>query len=88
MGLQMKLIQNGELENNIESAFVQYLDTGVKELLSTKSGSRCHFFDPIFLNDNKVLLRLDWAILIPMATQLLMLIFTKHRPDKSVLFLE
>jgi hypothetical protein len=57
----MKPIQNGELENNIESAYVQYLDTGEKELLSTKSGSRCHFFDPIFLDDDKVILRLDWG---------------------------
>jgi hypothetical protein len=37
------------------------LDTGVKELFSTKSDHRCHFFDPIFLNDDKVILRLDWG---------------------------
>jgi hypothetical protein len=44
----MKPIQNGRLENNIESVYVQYLDTGEKELLSTESGRRCHFFDLLF----------------------------------------
>jgi len=57
----MKPIQSGELKNNIGRAYVQYLDTGEIEHLSIKSGSRCHFFDPIILGDDKIILRLDWG---------------------------
>ncbi|PLY16351.1 MAG: hypothetical protein C0631_04050 [Sedimenticola sp.] len=54
-------IRKGQLKNVIHTACVVRLDTGEKQLLSTKGDSYCHFFKPISIEDYNLQLRLDWS---------------------------
>ena len=57
----MKPIKRGELECHIKSATVEFLDSGETITLSTKQNSVCHFFDEFQVDDDTVILRLDWS---------------------------
>lgn len=59
----MKPIRKGELKSFISSAKVIRLDTGEIIELSTKGESYCHFFDPITIEDIKIIFRIDWSML-------------------------
>ena len=56
----MEPIKRGQLEHNIESATVVFLDTGESKILETKPGSVCHFFEPFRVENDAITLRLDW----------------------------
>ena len=57
----MEPIKKGELKYVIESAYVQRLDSGETQALSTKGESCCHFFEPITIEGYKITFRLDWS---------------------------
>ena len=57
----MEPIKRGQLEHNIESATVVFLDTGESKMLETKPNSACHFFEPFQIENDTVTLRLDWS---------------------------
>jgi hypothetical protein len=54
-------IKRGELECNIEWAKVEFLNTGKVVELDTKENSVCHFFEPFDLENDRIVLRLDWS---------------------------
>jgi hypothetical protein len=54
-------IKRGQLEHNIESANVVFLDTGDSIRLETKPDSVCHFFEPFQVGNDAITLRLDWS---------------------------
>lgn len=56
----MKPIRRGQLKSLIDSAYVVRLDTGETQALSTKGESYCHFFEPVTIEDYKIIFRLDW----------------------------
>ncbi len=57
----MKPIRKGQLKSTILSACVVRLDTGDTQELSTRKESYCHFFEPVYIEDYKIIFRLDWA---------------------------
>ena len=57
----MKLIRRGELRSAIDSAYVVRLDTGDTQELSVKGESYCHFFEPVYIADYKIIFWLDWS---------------------------
>ena len=57
----MKPIRKGQLKSAIDSACVVRLDTGKTEALRTNGASYCHFFEPITIEDYKIVFRIDWS---------------------------
>lgn len=57
----MNPIKRGELESHIEWAKVEFLNTGKVVELETKENSVCHFFEPFDLENDSIILRLDWS---------------------------
>ena len=57
----MASIKRGQLEENISSATVLFLNTGRSEILKTRKNSACHFFEPFQIEDDTIQLRLDWT---------------------------
>jgi len=57
----MEPIKRGQLEHNIDSATVVFLDTAESKRLGTKPGSVCHFFEPFQVENDTITLRLDWS---------------------------
>jgi hypothetical protein len=54
-------IKRGELGSHIEWAKVEFLNTGKVVELETKENSVCHFFEPFDLENDRIVLRLDWS---------------------------
>ena len=57
----MEPIEKGQLKSVIASAYVLRLDTGETQMLITKGESYCHFFEPITIEDYKIVFRIDWS---------------------------
>jgi hypothetical protein len=57
----MEPIVKGQLKSVIASAYVLRLDTGETQMLITKGESYCHFFEPITIEDYKIVFRIDWS---------------------------
>ena len=57
----MEPIKKGQLKSVITSAYVVRLDTNETQALSTKGESYCHFFEPITIEEYKIIFRLDWS---------------------------
>jgi hypothetical protein len=54
-------IKRGELDGHIEWAKVEFFNTGKIVELQKKGSSVCHFFEPFDLENDIVVLRLDWS---------------------------
>ncbi|MCF6211239.1 MAG: hypothetical protein L3K24_11375 [Gammaproteobacteria bacterium] len=54
-------IKRGELESHIAWAKVEFSTTGKVVELETKENSVCHFFEPFDLENDSIVLRLDWS---------------------------
>lgn len=57
----VKPIKRGQLQEEIDAAVVEFLDTGEEITLETKGDSACHFFQRFNVGDDKVQLRIDWS---------------------------
>ena len=57
----MEPLSASNMESEIAEAWVTDMATGMRTKLSTRSNSRCHFFDPFDLGSYEVRLRLDWG---------------------------
>ena len=57
----MNPIRRGQLEHNISSVTVVFLDTNETKILVTKPNSVCHFFEPFQVENDTIKLRLDWS---------------------------
>ncbi|MCE8025498.1 MULTISPECIES: hypothetical protein [Halomonadaceae] len=57
----MEPIKRGQLQEEIDEAIVEFLDTGEELKLETKSDSACHFFQKFTVGDDEVQLRVDWS---------------------------
>lgn len=54
-------IKRGELDRHIEWAKAELLNTGKIIDLETKENSVCHFFQPFEIENDSIVLRLDWS---------------------------
>lgn len=52
-----------ELDENIYSATVTFIETGETCVLKTRVGSACHFFERFTIGNDDIQLRLDWSAL-------------------------
>ncbi len=57
----MEPIRRGDLKHTIDSVCVIRLDSGETQELSTKVESYCHFFEPVAIEEYKIIFRLDWS---------------------------
>lgn len=57
----MNPLDREELEKNISSATVTFIDTGETYDLMTKPGSNCHFFKRFTVGGDYIQLRLHWS---------------------------
>lgn len=57
----MEPIKRGQLEHNVDSATIVFLNSGESKTLGTKPASVCHFFDPFQVENDIITLRLDWS---------------------------
>jgi hypothetical protein len=57
----LKLIKGEQLEHHIEYAVVEFLCTGESKELQTKQNSVCHFFEEFQIENDIIVLRLDWS---------------------------
>jgi len=57
----MEPIRRSQLERNISSATVEFMDTGETKNLETKYNSYCHFFEAFQVENDTIKLRLDWS---------------------------
>lgn len=57
----MESIKRGQLQEEIEKATVEFMDTNEELTLEVKGNSVCHFFPRFRVENEEIQLRLDWS---------------------------
>jgi len=57
----LESIKRGQLQEEIEKATVEFMDTNEELTLEVKGNSVCHFFPRFRIGNEEIQLRLDWS---------------------------